>query len=275
MTVSAGPAKDTEAPVLTVDFDKTPSTYIAGEAATLFIEASDNSGTVSVTLTVDGAAMTATQPETTIDTTGFAPASTHAVEVTATDPAGNKTVRRLLLGIKDPSKTLPPSIAFTSPLDEAEIAAPTTIMGTVQTPNLLNYTLSYAPRGKSIFTEFATGTAPITNGPLGTLDPTLMKNGLYDVRLTATDTNGKSLMTEIVYRVRGDMKVGNFTVTFTDLNIPVSGLPIVVNRTYDSRDKTSGRLRHRLERGHPEHQDRREPHPWRGLAGEEQRHHDA
>ena len=64
-----------------------------------------------------------------------------------------------------------------------------------------------------------------------------MKNGLYDVRLTATDTNGKSLMTEIVYRVRGDMKVGNFTVTFTDLNIPVSGLPIVVNRTYDSRDK--------------------------------------
>ena len=113
-------------------------------------------------------------------------------------------------------------------------------MGTVQTPNLLNYTLSYAPRGKSIFTEFATGTAPITNGPLGTLDPTLMKNGLYDVRLTATDTNGKSLMTEIVYRVRGDMKVGNFTVTFTDLNIPVSGLPIVVNRTYDSRDKTSG-----------------------------------
>ena len=46
LTVSAGPAKDTEAPVLTVDFDKTPSTYIAGDTATLFIEASDNSGTV-------------------------------------------------------------------------------------------------------------------------------------------------------------------------------------------------------------------------------------
>jgi YD repeat-containing protein len=36
------------------------------------------------------------------------------------------------------------------------------------------------------------------------------------------------------------VSAGNFTVSFTDLAVPVSGLPIEVIRTYDSRDKASG-----------------------------------
>ncbi|PWQ95057.1 RHS repeat domain-containing protein [Leucothrix arctica] len=33
------------------------------------------------------------------------------------------------------------------------------------------------------------------------------------------------------------MKVGNFSLTFEDVNIPLAGIPIVVSRTYDSRQK--------------------------------------
>jgi hypothetical protein len=33
---------------------------------------------------------------------------------------------------------------------------------------------------------------------------------------------------------------GNFTVSFTDLEVPVAGMPIRVTRTYDSRDKQPG-----------------------------------
>ena len=36
------------------------------------------------------------------------------------------------------------------------------------------------------------------------------------------------------------LKVGNVTVSFTDLNIPVAGVPMEVTRTYDSRDKRVG-----------------------------------
>jgi RHS repeat-associated protein len=36
------------------------------------------------------------------------------------------------------------------------------------------------------------------------------------------------------------MKVGNFTLSFTDLSVPVAGLPIDVIRTYDSREKRTG-----------------------------------
>jgi len=35
-------------------------------------------------------------------------------------------------------------------------------------------------------------------------------------------------------------KVGNFTLSFVDLEVPVSGLPIRVTRSYDSRDKRPG-----------------------------------
>jgi len=42
-----------------------------------------------------------------------------------------------------------------------------------------------------------------------------------------------------VYVVEEDLKVGNFTITIQDLSIPVAGIPISINRTYDSRDKGS------------------------------------
>lgn len=40
--------------------------------------------------------------------------------------------------------------------------------------------------------------------------------------------------------VKDNQKVGQFTVSFVDLDVPVSGLPIRVTRTYDSRDKGRG-----------------------------------
>ena len=41
-------------------------------------------------------------------------------------------------------------------------------------------------------------------------------------------------------QVDGNMKVGNFSLSFTDLQIPMAGIPITVTRTYDSRDKVRG-----------------------------------
>jgi len=38
----------------------------------------------------------------------------------------------------------------------------------------------------------------------------------------------------------GNQKIGNFTLSFTDLSVPLSGLPITVIRNYDSRDKKIG-----------------------------------
>jgi hypothetical protein len=87
---------------------------------------------------------------------------------------------------------------------------------------------------------FASGTAEVTEGVLGTLDTSLLLNDLYDIRLTAEDAHGRATSTSVVYQVTGNLKVGHFSMTLDDLAIPVVGLPITITRTYDSRDTTSG-----------------------------------
>ncbi|NNF17409.1 MAG: RHS repeat protein, partial [Gammaproteobacteria bacterium] len=84
------------------------------------------------------------------------------------------------------------------------------------------------------------GTSAITNDVLGQFDPTMLLNDLYTLRLTVYDSGGNSVSSEIVLQVDGQLKVGNFTLRYTDLQIPMAGIPITVSRTYDSRDKGKG-----------------------------------
>jgi YD repeat-containing protein len=49
--------------------------------------------------------------------------------------------------------------------------------------------------------------------------------------------NGQTSVEERVYRIDGMAKVGNTRLSFTDLSIPVAGIPITIVRTYDSRVK--------------------------------------
>ncbi len=60
------------------------------------------------------------------------------------------------------------------------------------------------------------------------------------MRLTATDKSGRSASTVTQVVVKENFKVGHFTVSFVDLEVPVAGIPIQVGRTYDSRDKRAG-----------------------------------
>ena len=132
----------------------------------------------------------------------------------------------------------PPTATLVTPDDLAEITMPTDILGTVGDSNLLRYTVQMAEVDATTFTTIGSGTAAVTAGVVGRLDPTLLENGLYRVRLVAEDVNGQTAVDERVYRVTGEMKVGVTRLSFTDLRVPVSGIPISVERHYDSRVKT-------------------------------------
>src|SRR5262249_58388361 len=69
---------------------------------------------------------------------------------------------------------------------------------------------------------------------LGTLDPTLLLNDSYILRLEATDAAGNVATLDQQFNVRDNLKLGNFTLSFQDLTVPVSGIPITVTRTYDT-----------------------------------------
>ncbi|MGF1677494.1 MAG: RHS repeat-associated core domain-containing protein [Rivularia sp. (in: cyanobacteria)] len=65
-------------------------------------------------------------------------------------------------------------------------------------------------------------------------DPSLLQNDSYRVRLSVYDTGGNGTFAEEVVDVAGELKLGNFRLSFTDLEVPVTGIPITLTRTYDT-----------------------------------------
>ncbi|MCP3960937.1 MAG: hypothetical protein GY719_24080 [bacterium] len=134
----------------------------------------------------------------------------------------------------------PPEVEITSPEDGATVTFLTDVVGSVRSDLLGRWELAHRLRGESIWTTFATGDTPVIDDLLGVLDTTLLLNGLYQIRLEATDFSGRSTSVAIDVVVEGRAKIGHFTLTFIDFDVPVAGLPIQVIRTYDSRDKRTG-----------------------------------
>src|SRR5262249_3002095 len=131
-----------------------------------------------------------------------------------------------------------------SPTNQVETTSPVTITG-IASSDIFDATwrLDYRLRtdGAAVWVPLSSGTTNVNSGTLGTFDPTTLRNGIYEVRLTTFDVVGTKLETSITIRVvQGATKVGQFTLAFTDLQIPVSGLPITLTRTYDSRNPEVG-----------------------------------
>jgi len=145
-----------------------------------------------------------------------------------------------------------PVVQINSPVEDANLTGPTPVVGSVSIGSLASWQLSYrlvnqttSPGGavqdvSTGWTQFAAGSSSVTNQTLGTLDTTLLLNGLYEIQLSAVDNNGLSATAVVRVTVSGNQKVGYFTFAYTDLTLPVAGLPIQVTRTYDSRDKSPG-----------------------------------
>ena len=102
------------------------------------------------------------------------------------------------------------------------------------------WTLTLMPMSGGQPVDIATGSGQIVDGVLGTLDPTLMLNGTYDLVLTVVGSNGSQTQSTANISVEGNPKAGNFTLSFTDLDVPVAGLAMQIDRTYDSRNQPSG-----------------------------------
>lgn len=118
--------------------------------------------------------------------------------------------------------------------------APVDVVGTATDANFLKYELAIAPAGETTFTLLKIGAAAVSNGVLGQLDPTLLINDQYTLRLTVFDRGGNDRTAEVVVQIARERKIGLFTLTFRDAEVTVGGLPINIDRVYDSRDKRVG-----------------------------------
>jgi RHS repeat-associated protein len=224
-------AADTQPP--SVSILQTTNLANPGDTITLQVLATDNVVVSSLTLTANGTPLT-------LDANGIttykatAPGMVNLV-ATATDPSGNVGTGTANIRVFDPNLTTPPVALITSPAYGDTETYLTTVTGTVTSPDLEFYRLEYSPAGANQWVQFASGTQQVTNGALGTFDPTLLDDGSYDIRLTAQDIDGHITYSQIAVGVSGQVKPGNFHLEYTDLQVPLAGIPITIKRVYDTQ----------------------------------------
>ncbi|HVG07850.1 MAG TPA: RHS repeat-associated core domain-containing protein [Thermoanaerobaculia bacterium] len=130
-------------------------------------------------------------------------------------------------------------VEIAQPAQLAEITAPVSVIGTVRGQSLSEWELRYRSLDGGDWVTIAAGTGPVTSAPLGTFDPTLLLNGLYEIELSALDADGDGVAYSTHVVVEGQQKIGHFTLSFLDLEVPLSGIPIRIVRNYDTREKAS------------------------------------
>ena len=158
------------------------------------------------------------------------------VAATAIDTAGNAGHSTVLnVEVLDPTAAFDPVFKIDlSTLPDGVVTAPTAIQGSVGGDGFSRYELAIAPLDSDNFRVIASGTSTVSNGTLGTLDPSLLQNDAYTLRLLVYGTNGSVTYIDETVSVQGELKLGNFRLSFTDLAIPVTGIPITLTRTYDT-----------------------------------------
>jgi RHS repeat-associated protein len=151
----------------------------------------------------------------------------------------------LTFGVGITREELQPTISFKGAPTNAPIHMPTPILGTITSPQpLREWWIEYAltsevnledpsalgPR----WTRIGGGTNAVNEGLLARFDPTLLPNDSYVLRVTAWNRNGLGRTEALAVEVAGEAKLGQFAVTFRDLELPLAGIPISIDRTYNS-----------------------------------------
>ena len=175
------------------------------------------------------------------------PVGDYILRITTTDENGEEVVREFNVSVNEPFAPTPTPVIGEFTDEELlcdiednqqgeEITFITDIIGSVSGSLLENYTFEIYPVGSDVPVYSYFGTDPVDEGTVGTIDPTLLMNGYYEIVLTANTTNAL-IQDSIVVLVTGNAKIGNFSISFLDMSLPVAGLPVEVYRTYDSRQR--------------------------------------
>ena len=223
-------APDTTAPEVVILSSGTE--VLQGDDINIQVIATDEVGVDSVEVTVDGVpvALSANNEFTyTATASGIL-----TVVATVTDPAGNSSVASQRIRVIDPTDTTGPDVIINSPAINSQVTYLADVAITVTGEDLFEWQLEYALKDSGVWTQFAAGTDEVDNEVVGTFDPTILRNDQYDIRLSATDVSGNISTETIFIGVEGQAKIGNYALEFTDLTVPLAGIPIQITRQYDT-----------------------------------------
>ncbi|MBF2067245.1 MAG: putative Ig domain-containing protein [Calothrix sp. C42_A2020_038] len=237
-TINLSVARDTEAPK--VRLIALSNTARLGEDITFQARATDNVKVASLKLTVDGTPVI-------LDANGIATvkatrSGTIRATATATDTSNNTSTPVIFdVTVIDPNDIKAPTVNLDlSAIGDGFLSAPTDIRGTISDDTGIKfYRLIATPvdggESKTMFEVDMSGqNVKNIDRVLGKFDPSLLQNDSYTLRLEVEDIGGNISYSEGTVSVAGDLKLGNFRLSFTDLTVPVTGIPITLTRTYDT-----------------------------------------
>jgi RHS repeat-associated protein len=133
-----------------------------------------------------------------------------------------------------------PTLSAITPASDATIMGPTSITAMLTPPvgqTITSWTVAYRRPDNSSLTQLATGTGTDVST---SFDPTLVRDGTYMIDIKAQASGGGILQTESGLIVDGAYKPGRYATTFQDMTVNAANIPISLQRTYDSTDKTTG-----------------------------------
>jgi RHS repeat-associated protein len=219
-----------------VSLSVNPERVYLGEAVTIFAWAGDNVGVANQSLTINGNPVFATDNELvyTADAGGL-----YTVTLTAADAAGHTRTENKTFQVIDPNDTTPPAVSLNE-TDCIDVTDLYTVTGTVADPGGVSYQLFHREQGSNQWIYFAEGSGNTITGSLGVFDPTVLKNGVYEIALYAEDLLGNSASALGCALVDGGLKIGQVNLPTTDISLPDMGFPLSLEREYDSRNQGSG-----------------------------------
>ncbi|QLE59915.1 hypothetical protein FD725_30895 (plasmid) [Nostoc sp. TCL26-01] len=248
---------DTQAPI--INLGNNGNLFKPGDTLKLQVSATDNVGVESLNLTFNSSPLVLNPGQ-------FIAGNIQTATVTlnqsgvfdilaqAKDAAGNIGTKSLQVRVFAPTDNQAPVVIIDTARFQATgglITSLTDLVGTVTDDNLEFYRVEYAPVSlidlnnlgdfDPDYITIAQGDSNKVNAVLGQIDPTVLRNDSYFFRVIARDVNGLINSQGVVLSVSSENKPGRFALTFTDLSIPLTGIPIEIQRRYDSLDaKFSG-----------------------------------
>jgi len=221
--------EDTEPPTVAIVIERQPA--CATESVQVCLQASDNVGVASRSLSIDGQEQSLSAN--CLSWTPPVPGNIPAV-ATATDTSGLTTTVDRLLQVADCNDDQRPVVSLVSPQPETLITQPTPLIVSIDdnTPEALTWSVW-------IRTEdgepeiLAEGAGPVASSQVALIDPTRLPEGTYWIGVLGSDgvqTGG----IEFRINVGAGFKPGRLLFASADATLPVAGIPLSFGRIYDS-----------------------------------------
>ncbi|HAB17981.1 MAG TPA: hypothetical protein DCE44_16220, partial [Verrucomicrobiales bacterium] len=220
-----------------------------GSSVSVQVKATDNVGVVERVLRVGDRSYP-------LNTSGVAtiPITTGGLFLltgVARDAAGNVGSASRSIQFYDPNAPNSLLVSILSPTNGAVISKKVPIIATISNAvPIVKYQVDFAPADQVNLNNIAEGNPawttlsevtldqPVTllqAVTVATFDPLSLLNDSYVIRVYAQDEAGQGWYEPVVVGIEGDLKFGEFRIAFTDLTIPLAGIPVTVSRVYDSR----------------------------------------